>query len=335
MDEIIDFIKDPKLGLFNVNKLYPKIKKLGYDISKKELTDIIHKEYFYEMTKPQSKPIFNQIYAPDVGDNFQIDIMIYDRYTYHNYKYILCCIDVKSRYAQCRPMTNRNNETILKNLKDIFNEMGIPKSISCDLEFNTHSMKKYADDNNIEFYFSEANDTVKNGIVERFNRTIANLLQKYRLASNRYDWYKYLYDIVDNYNNTIHSTTKETPYDVFNHITTSKQVIRPKVKHIFSIGDNVRIINKKNTFDKGDTIIYSKDIYKISDIDKNKIYLENVERSYKPYQLKKANETNIKINTRTDERKKRNILKRENIDAKNITRKKRTYNSTKSKDYIY
>lgn len=337
---IEDFLKNPKEGLFNANKLFPKLKRLGYNITKKELQDIIDNEYFYAMTKPQSKPEFNQIYAPNVKDNYQIDIMIYDRYTYHNYKYILCCIDVKSRYAECRAMTNRNNETILKNLKDIFNNMGLPNSISCDLEFDTKNMKKYADDNNIEFYFSEANDIIKNGIVERFNRTLANLLQKYRLASGRNDWNKYLNDIVYNYNNTIHSTIKETPFDVFNEITKSKQVIKPKIKHKYSIGDNVRIINKKNTFDKGDTIIYSKDMYKINDIDKNKIYLNGIERSYKPYQLRKANEINIKQdlnNTiQNTKRKKVRLLKRENIDVKNIKRKKRITKSTKlNDDYIY
>jgi hypothetical protein len=40
--------------------------------------------------------------------------MIYDRY-----EYILVVVDIYSRYADARPLTNRENKTIMENLKDI------------------------------------------------------------------------------------------------------------------------------------------------------------------------------------------------------------------------
>jgi hypothetical protein len=33
--------------------------------------------------------------------------MVYDRYEYHNYKYIFVIVDIYSRYADARAMTNR------------------------------------------------------------------------------------------------------------------------------------------------------------------------------------------------------------------------------------
>ena len=68
------------------------------------------------------------------SSNYQIDIIVYDRFEYHKYKYILCCVDVYSRYASCRTMTNRRNETILTELQSIFSEMGLPKTINSDNE---------------------------------------------------------------------------------------------------------------------------------------------------------------------------------------------------------
>ena len=85
---------------------------------------------------------------------------------------ILVCIDVYSRYMQCRPLTNRNHNDEYKG------HMGMPKSINCDNEFNTKLFNEFAKNNNIKLYFSEPNDLNKNAIVERVNRTIAQLLQK-------------------------------------------------------------------------------------------------------------------------------------------------------------
>ena len=59
--------------------------------------------------------------------------------------------------------------------------------------------------------------------MERWNGTIARLLQKYRIATGNYDWPSYLDDIVYNYNHTYHSTIKEIPADVFDGLVKSQQ----------------------------------------------------------------------------------------------------------------
>ena len=55
----------------------------------------------------------------------------------------------------------------------------------------------------------------KNAIIERVHRTIARLLQLFRLGSKRFDWYNFLPDVVNNYNTTYHRTTKHTPTEIF------------------------------------------------------------------------------------------------------------------------
>ena len=217
MKPISDLIVDPTYGLFSLDKLYRKVKRLGYTISREKLKKMLDEEYYNQVTHIQQKPKkFNQIYAPYPRFNYQIDIVIYDRFKYHNYTSILCVVDVYSRFAACRAMTNREAPNVLKNLKEIFDEIGEPERINADNEFRqAANIKGFFDKEGIRQYYSEANDAIKNGIVERFNRTLITLLNKYRIASGNPDWPKYLQNIVDNYNTTYHSTIKATPFEVF------------------------------------------------------------------------------------------------------------------------
>ena len=123
-------------------------------------------------------------------------------------------IDVYSRYASCRAMTNRRNGTILDVIKSIFDEMGIPKAINADNEFNKSTLNTYFNQNNIICYFSQPDEINKNASVERFNRTLTHLINKWRLSTGSYDWYKILNDIVKNYNNTYHRTIKTKPIKI-------------------------------------------------------------------------------------------------------------------------
>ena len=124
--------------------------------------------------------------------------------------------------------------------------------------------------------------------MERFNRTICGLIQKWRVATQRYDWHNILSDIVDNYNNTYHRTIKTTPYAIKNGEDTNHQIVNV-VTHDFKIGDRVRASKPKTTFSKGDKITFTHTIYKVTEINKNKIYISNDEtqlkKFYRPYQL--------------------------------------------------
>ena len=154
---------NPKTGFTNSNKLYLKAKDLGYNITHKEVNDFLNKQETTQITKEQKRPkYFSSITAEKIRSEYQMDIMVYDRYKYHKYKYIfVVVIDIHSRYAEARPMTNRNNKTIMNNLIDIFNVIGIPHTIACDNEFATIKFEKYCNKHDIDVKFSEPNDIKK------------------------------------------------------------------------------------------------------------------------------------------------------------------------------
>jgi len=260
---------DPKKGFISGTKLYKKANEEGINVSQKQVNDFLNNQAVVQIFKEQKKPsLFSSIVADNTRDEYQMDIMVYDRYEFHKYKYILCIIDIHSRYAEARAMTNRENTTIMKTIEEIFKSMGKPKLIACDNEFDTIEFKKYCLEHNLGVRFSEPFDIQKNSIVERLNKTLAGYIKKLREALKIYDWPKHLNEIVENYNNSYHRTIRDTPYNIFYGKGKNKQdiIIVPRR---FNINDKVRLKLKKKIFDKGDSIYYSKEVYIIQDLEKD------------------------------------------------------------------
>ena len=265
-DQLKKLYYDPKIGLVDAYKLYLKARDKNINITYKQVQEFLNQQHVHQISKQNYRPkFFSSIVADKIRDEYQIDIMIYDRYEFHNYKYILCVIDIYSRYCCARAMSNRETTTILLNIKDIFKIMGKPKLLSGDNEFNTKIINNYLSDNNISANYSDPNEIQKNSIVERFNKTLAGYIKKLREGLKIYDWPKYLQSLMDNYNNSYHRTIKNTPFNVFFEKGKNNQniIIVPRK---FNINDKVRIKFKKKAFDKGDILYYSKEAYNIDDI---------------------------------------------------------------------
>jgi len=287
----------PKTGYISAYKLAKKIP--GSKL--KEVREFVGNQYADQVTRQMKKPmVYNTVNSPGYGKNYQIDLIDYSRYEMHHYRYILVVIDVYSRYADARALVSRSNPRILEKLKEIFKDMGVPESINADNEFDAHTLTNYFNSEKIKLYFSQPGEVNKNAIVERFNRTLAGMLQKWREGSREYNWYKVLGDIIDNYNNTYHRTIKDTPNNVRKGAESMAPIIY--VDHSFKVGDKVRKTNKRTVFDKGDKILFSKIVSTITRIDGNKIYLGNSDEFYKPYELLKVNKVEVKPITKEKEK---------------------------------
>jgi len=151
----------------------------------------------------------------------------------------------------------------MKAIKDIMKIMGYPKNINTDKEFTNTAFLKLMEKNNVKIWFSHPDEIVgKNSIIERFWRTLAGRLQDYALNTCRQDWNNYLKEVVENYNNTYHSTVRGKPIDIWNGKDSNKQDIIIQ-KPEFQIGDLVRYSIVKKVFDKSDIETYSNILYKI------------------------------------------------------------------------
>ena len=99
------------------------------------------------------------------------------------YKYLLNDIDLFSKTAYSIPLKSKSSEVIIDAFERLFISRS-PQRLWTDQgsEFISNRFRKFLSDNNIELYhvFNEG----KAVVVERFNRTLGEMIQKHLTASN-------------------------------------------------------------------------------------------------------------------------------------------------------
>ena len=174
-------------------------------------------------------------------------------------KYLLCAIDLYSKYAFVVPLKDKKGISIVNAFDKMIKQSNRkPNKIWVDqgCEFYNKVFKKWLSDNDIIMY-STYNEG-KSVVAERFIRTLKNTLHKYMTATGKNVYYDVLDDVVSKYNNTKHSTIKMKPIDVKND---NKRVYideHNEKDRRFKVGDRVRISKFKNIFAKGYTPNWSK-----------------------------------------------------------------------------
>jgi len=107
--------------------------------------------------------------------------------------------------------------------------------------------------------------------IERFNRTLRELLAVPVFIEGRANWIEKLDSVLKRYNNRKHGTTKLTPVEgskkenenkVFQTMV-DRRVFKPPR---YNVGDLVRIPDKRTIFSKGDTTNWSDELFKIYEI---------------------------------------------------------------------
>ena len=144
-------------------------------------------------------------------------------------KYLLCPIDLFSKYAWVVPLKDKRGISIVNAFQKIISE---GKSV----------------------------------VPERFIRTLKNKIFKHMTAVLENVYFDVLDNILDKYNNTVHRTVKIKPVDVtcdsYAEYNKDSNVTRPK----FKFGDHVRISKYKNIFAKGYTQNWSDDVFVFSKV---------------------------------------------------------------------
>ena len=181
--------------------------------------------------------------------------------------FLLCVIDIFSKYARVISLKNKEGITITNVFQKFLNESNRkPDKMWVDKgsKFHNRLIKSWIEKNDIEMY--SAHNEGKSVAAERFIRTLKNKMYKYMTPISKNVYIEKLDDIVNKYNNTYHSTVKVKPIDVKSntYINSGKEI--NDEHHKFIIGGIVRISKYKNIFAKGYVPNWSEEVFVITKV---------------------------------------------------------------------
>ena len=191
-------------------------------------------------------------------------------------KYLLCAIDLYSKYAFVIPLKDKKGISIVNAFNKIIKQSNKkPNKMWVDQggEFYNNVFEKWLSDNDINMY-STYNEG-KSVVAERFIRTFKNKLYKHMTATGKNVYYDVLDDAVNKYNNTKHSTIKMKPIDVKNNKRVYIDEHNEKDSR-FKVGDRVRISKFKDIFAKGYAPNWSSEIFIVDKINDTVPYTYNL-----------------------------------------------------------
>ena len=276
-DKAYDIASNPKhdgyqRGLASmVYKFFDK-KSTGSGISSSSiLADELHKPIIRKFNK-------RKVYSQFKVNVWGVDLADMQSLSRKNkgIKYLLCAIDLYSKYAFVIPLKEKKGISIVNAFNKIIKQCNRkPNKIWVDQggEFYNNVFEKWLSDNDINMY-STYNES-KSVVAERFIRTLKNKLYKYMTATGKNVYYDVLNDAVNKYNNTKHSTIKMKPIDVKNNKRVYIDEHNEKDSK-FKVGDRVRISKFKNIFAKGYTPNWSSEIFIVDKINDTVPYTYNL-----------------------------------------------------------
>lgn len=283
-EQLLNYLYHEKKNYGGVEQLYNKAKIRHPSIKKSFVKEWLDKQKGYQLNKVKKvgKIIYLPIYS-ETPYSFQIDLTFFPRYKkYNKDNYVLfTAININTRFAYAYYGKDKESKTILDMLKKM-EKKTIINSITCDLgsEFNNRDFIKYCRDNEITIYFVK-DDSHKLGIINRFHKTIKEKLQYYISDENKLNWIDVIDDIIYNYNHSINRGIGIEPYkvndameaDIINQKRNETNILRDKTLGEFKIGDSVRVLRKKKTFEDKLLNKYHDIIFKVVKVKNNSLDL--------------------------------------------------------------
>ena len=245
---------------------------LGNNFTMEDLSQELNKPTINKF--PRQKVIVNNI--DEIHSTDLVDMTQYSKIN-RGYKYIFTNIDVFSKIAYAFPLKSNKIQDIKTCFEKIFKN-NKPKFIWSDKEpaFLSKEMQQFFKDNNVKIYHT--NSHLKAVVIERFNRSLRELMIKEFVKNNNTIWYNILPKLIKTYNNRYHSTIKMKPIQVNklnekyikeNVYAYDKTIKNPK----FKINDLVRIsLKRRPIFDKSSANIkWSEELFKIHSINRSNV----------------------------------------------------------------
>ena len=268
------------------NKFVPLAKRYGFtkDAAEKYLQNIIH-----DVKIPKAQ--FMNIYSKHPG-GYQMDTFINDK-TKDGLNYLML-ININTRRAYCYAMKGKGAKEVAKALNKFISEAPEIYSITSDQDasYLSNEVLQLMKDNKIIYTTTEDNNHNVLGIINRFMRTIRDMV-----GENRYIKEEEMSELIDAYNASPHrSLNYKAPNDMTK--TDEKNYVKNKSQnnpYDFKPNDRVRVVQAKEPFSKRRNKV-SKEAYIVDSKAGNQFIIKSKDESIDKlpgYRLIKTQNKNI------------------------------------------
>ena len=267
--------------LLKIYKSRRYVKKIKKKITLDDVRDFLESKAAYSLHAnarkvwPRNKVM---VYAP--GYQFACDLIVIDKRVIvkqnRGYRYILSVLDNFSRRAVTQPLKQKSGVATADALRIIIpklRKLQPPYGMSSDLgkEFYNQDVKKVFRDN--DFHMFESSGETHTPIVERFNRTLQNILYRHFDTNNTFNWVDHIEHLTKGYNNTVHRSLGVSPNNVdlnnYNQIfrrLNSKYLQSGRKKPKLKVDDMVRLNILHSVFGKSYEETFSYQVYFVDSV---------------------------------------------------------------------
>ncbi|GFW17348.1 transposon Tf2-11 polyprotein [Trichonephila clavipes] len=218
-DILRHFHDAPTAGHLGFAKTYDRIRKRFYwpGMYRNVVRYVMHcRECQRRKSVPQRPPGRLVPIPPAIAPFHRIGIDLLGRFpkSAHGNKWIIVCTDYSTRYAITKALPTAEVDEIAKFLlKEIVLRHGAPRVIITDrgAVFRSRLVSSLVDLCNIDHRFTTAYHPQTNGLTERFNKTLADMLSMYVDVEQK-NWDEILPFVTFAYNTAKQETTGFTPF---------------------------------------------------------------------------------------------------------------------------
>jgi hypothetical protein len=219
----------------------------------------------------------NPIIAGHIDEQWQGDLAEMGNLATWNdgVRYLLCLIDVVSKYAWVEPLKSKHGPSVLNGFKRVWERTDRrPEKLQTDdgTEFKYRGVQDMLRQMNITFFTVKSDK--KAAIAERFIRTLKDKIHRYLDEKHKKKYMDVLQDLVISYNKTYHKSIKMAPVEVGEH--NEGEVLETLYGHLwdtvgqaqtkYNVGELVRISELKHPFKKGYLGHWTEEIFRINAI---------------------------------------------------------------------
>ena len=185
--------KDKPFGTYAIKQIVNTKQKLGMG------NNFTMEDLSIELNKPViNKFERKKVIVNHVDEIHSCDLVDMQKYTRVNkgYKYIFTNIDILSKYAYAFPLKTKTIKEIKSCFQKIFNEHK-PKYVWSNQEsaFFSKEMLQFFKDNKVKIYYTHSH--LKAVVIERFNKSLRELMMKSFVQNNNTVWYNILPELIN------------------------------------------------------------------------------------------------------------------------------------------